>query len=263
MLPVICISFSCHAQGPWTKNKGEAYLQLAGSGIFFKTIRIDGEKIKLNERYSDITLQYYMEYGISNRLEWLLILPYKCLYADKNPPNSVSNPGNATLGLKYLLSGKTWKWSAGIQFAPKTSSFDEKTGFSTGFNAVMVLPYITVGSSTDRWYYFGNIGYAYLDNSYSDFLHVNIETGYKYADKGHLIIAVDTRNILNKEEAFLTDTKQSVFYMDRQNYIGIGLKWNYEFKKDRFGINASVFGGINNNNVALAPSYNSGVYITI
>ena len=125
------------------------------------------------------------------------------------------------------------------------------------------MPYITFGSSKGKWYYFGNIGYGYLNNNYSDYLRLVLEAGYKFSEKGYLIFAVDTRNIINKEAAFLNDTKQSIFYLDQQNYYGVGLKLNYEFKKDNFGVNSSVFGGIDNNNVALAPSFNLGVYLKL
>ena len=95
---------------------------------------------------------------------------------------------------------------------------------------------------------------------YSDYLRLVFEAGYKFLEKGFLIFAVDTRNIILKEAAFLSDNKQCIFYLDRQNYYGVGLKINYEFKKDKLGINSSIFGGIDNDNVALAPSFNFGIY---
>lgn len=259
---IITIFYWCsfaQAQSPWVKEKGKSYLQLGASGIFFNKARIDGVKTDLGTNFSDITTQIYTEYGITNKLETQLVLPYKFLFANDN--RNYNNLGNITLGLKYLLSNKKWKLSSGIQYSPKTSAHDNETGFSTGFNAHTFLPYITIGSSKDKWYYFGNIGYGFLTNEYSDFLRINIEAGYNFTPKGHVILTIDTRNIVRKEVAFFEDTKQSIFYLDRQNYYGIGLKMNYEFKKDKFGVNTSIFGGIDNDNVALAPSYNLGVYV--
>ena len=258
---ILCFCFFTQAQSPWTKEKGKAYIQLGASGIFFNKARIDGNKVKLGTNFSDITTQVYAEYGITSKLETQLVLPYKFLYANDN--RSYNNFGNITLGLKYLLSDKKWKVSTGVQYTPKTSDFDSETGFSTGFNAHTILPYITFGSSKGKWYYYGNVGYGFLTNNYSDFLRINIEAGYKFSPKGHLIFVIDTRNIIKKEAAFFEDTQQSIFYLDRQNYYGIGLKVNYEFKKDKFGVNTSIFGGIDNDNVALAPSYNLGVYVKL
>ncbi|MBW6481935.1 MAG: transporter [Vicingaceae bacterium] len=265
-LLLITLVFNVKAQSPWTKEKGKAYIQLGASGIFFNKARINGDKVTLGEDFSDITIQAYTEYGITNKLEAQAVLPYKFLYSKNkasSATNNYNNLGNITLGLKYLLSNKKWKLSAGVQYSPKTSSYDNNSGFSTGFNAHTVLPYITIGSSKGKWYYFGNIGYGYLNNNYSDYLRLVLEAGYKFSEKGHVIFAVDTRNIINKEAAFLSDNKQSIFYLDQQNYYGVGLKVNYEFKKDKFGINSSVFGGIDNDNVALAPSFNFGVYVKL
>ncbi len=272
------ISQLASAQSPWTREKGKAYIQMGFSGIFFNTVADkNGDKKELNADYADITIQAYAEYGITSKLETQLILPYKSLSATNNvitttttttvaTTKSFSGLGNVSLGLKYKILDSKWKLSSGLLFSPKTSQYDEKTGFVTGFNATVVLPYITVGSSGGKWYYYGNIGYGYMTNNYSDYFRFNGEVGYNVIPKGHIIFAIDTRNIVSQESAFsdLNElTKQSPSYRDRQSYNALGLKLNYEFLKDKFGANFSAFGAFGNEYAPLAPSLNLGAYVKL
>jgi hypothetical protein len=44
------------------------------------------------------------------------------------------------------------------------------------------------------------------------------------------------------------------FYLDRQTYNAVGLKFNYEFYQSKYKANISVFGTLGNDNAPLAPS---------
>ena len=99
-----------------------------------------------------------------------------------------------------------------------------------------------------------------MNNNYSDYLKATFEVGYEIIKKGHLIFVLDTRNVIAKEDAFITDTAQWPSYLDRQTYNAIGLKVNYEFKKDKFGANFAAIGATGIDNAPLAPTLNIGVY---
>lgn len=268
LIVVTLLSFHfSNAQSPWTREKGKAYVQLGFSGLFYNQIADeDGEKVDLNTDVTDMTIQTYAEYGITNQLEAQLILPFKAVaYQEDNSSvtQSFAGIGNITLGLKYKVLDKNWKISTGLQFSPKTSQFDEESDLSTGFNASTALPYVSVGTSSGKWYYYGNIGYGYMTNDYSDYFRLNAELGYNVIPKGHIILALDTRNIVSKEDAFEKDEKQWPSYIDRQTYNAFGLKLNYEFLKDKFGANFSAFGAFGNQNAPLAPSINLAAYVKL
>ena len=257
------VSTFSFAQSPWTKDKGKVYVQLGFSGIFYNQAEINGKKVALNANYTDITLQVYNEYGITNKLEAQLILPYKSVSFEatsSTASKSFSGIGNITLGLKYKLYDNKWKVSSGLLYSPKTGQFDNASGLSTGFNASTIVAYVSVGSSKEKWYYFGNIGYGYMNNDYSDYFKFTAEVGYKIIPKGHIMLFVDTRNIVSKEDAYNNDSKQWPSYLDRQTYNTFGVKVSYEFIKDKFGANASVLGAMGIDNAPLAPSINFGVY---
>ena len=261
---VLLLSISlCSAQSPWTRDKGKSYVQIGFTSLNYDAYQLDGSKIENFGKISDNTIQIYTEYGITNKLEAQVILPYKSISFDNSATNtseSISGLGNVSLGLKYKWYDKIWKISTGITYNAKSIKVDYDKGLSTGFNAATILPYISVGSSINKWYYFGNIGYGYMNNNYSDYLKATFEVGYKIIKNGHLIFVLDTRNVVSKEDAFTNDTAQWPSYLDRQTYNAIGIKANYEFTKDKFGANFAIIGATGIDNAPLAPTLNLGVY---
>ena len=263
---VLLLSISlCSAQSPWTREKGKSYIQLGFTGLIYNTLKFDGEKIENINEVSDLTTQIYVEYGITSKLEALAIIPYKSISVDvpSNSSKNISGLGNVSLGLKYKLYDKNWKISSGINYEARTLKIDDDKGLSTGFNAATILPYVSVGSSKNKWYYFGNIGYGYMNNDYSDYLKATFEVGYEIIKRGHLIFVLDTRNVISEEDAFTTDNAQWPSYLDRQTYNAIGLKANYEFKKDKFGANFAAIGATGIDNAPLAPTLNLGIYVKL
>jgi hypothetical protein len=261
-LIVFGLSQATLAQSPWTKEKGKAYVQLGFSGIFFNKAKIDGKTVDLKSDYSDVTLQLYNEYGITDKLEAQLVIPYKSVVRTDigGITQNFSGIGNINLGLKYKIFDKNLKISTGLQYWAKTSRYDATSNLSTDFDASTMLPYLTIGSSSGKWYYYGNIGYGYMSNDFSDYFRFNAELGYQIIPQGHIILALETRNIVSSEDAYTTNQKQWISYLDRQTYNAFGIKLNYEFTKDKFGVNFAGYGAFGNNNVSLAPSLNLGVY---
>ena len=251
------------AQSPWTKEKGKSYLQLGFTSLNYNSFQLDGNKVENFGKISDLTIQAYAEYGITDKLEAQIIVPYKVIHYDNtnlNTSQNLSGIGNTTLGLKYKIYDKKWKVSSGVSFSVNSIKIDETIGLSTGFNSTTIVPYVAIGSSNKKLYYYGNIGYGYMNNNYSDYLKATFEVGYEVIPKGHLIFVLDTRNIISKESAFNNDNAKWASYLDRQTYNAIGLKTNYEFKKDKLGANFAIIGATGINNAPLAPTFNLGLY---
>lgn len=263
LLLILLSAGTINAQSPWTKEKGKAYAQLGVTGLFYNTAQINDQKTNLGGDYSDVTTQLYGEFGISNKLEALAIIPFKS--ASFKPTlgagtEHLSGIGNITLGLKYKIYDQKWKISTGIQYQANSSKVAGYNGLSTGFNANTFIPYVTAGSSTGKWYYFGNLGYGYMTNDFSDYLKIGAELGYLILPKGHLIVALDSKNPVAKENAFTNNASRWPSYLDRQTYNAVGLKFNYEFSPNKYGANIAAFGAFGNNNAPLAPTINFAVY---
>jgi hypothetical protein len=265
-LLVLIFSQTIYSQGPWTKEKGKGYAQIGYSGISYNKVFYDGQTLDLASSRSDVTTQIYSEYGISNKFEAQLILPYKFLSRDATSfggADNLSGFGNVTIGFKYKLSDKDWKISTGIQYSANSITKNDLKGFRTGFDANTIFPYLTLGSSTGKYYYFANIGYGYMDNNYSDYVKIGAEFGYEAFPKGHLILGFQSRNVVSKESFFENDYLNyvaSANYLDRQTYSAIGLKLNYEFIKDKFGANIGTDLAFALNNAPAAPALNINLY---
>jgi hypothetical protein len=262
ILSLLFISQSSYSQSPWTKEKGKAYVQLGMTSLAYDSFQYDGKTVENQGDYTDITVQAYVEYGITNKLEGQFILPYKSASYDFGAiSQNISGLGNLSLGLKYKLSDNNWKISSGILYSANSIKKDENLVVkTTGINATTILPYVSIGTNHNKWYYFGNIGYGYMSNDYSDFFKATLEVGYTIIPQGHLIFVLDTRNPISKEKAFLNDEFQWASHLDRQAYNALAIKANYEFVAGKFGANFATIGAFGIDNSPLAPTFNIGVY---
>jgi hypothetical protein len=251
-------------QSPWLQGKNKAFVQLGFSGIFYNEVKLENETVSGIADFRDITLQVYSEYGITDKIDVLAILPYKSVGYDGIllPQNeNLSEIGNITLGLKYKVCDGNWKLSAGLNYTGNSTTANSDLGLRTGFQSNTYLPYLSVGSTSGNWYYFGNLGYGFMSNNYSDFLKVGGEVGYKFLKNTHVIAVTDLRNTFDsgklKNNA---DYLASGFYLDGQNYLAAGLKLNHEFIANKIGANISAIGAFALENAPNAPSLNIGVY---
>jgi hypothetical protein len=262
---LFCCQF-LQAQSPWTKQKNHAFVQVGASGIFYNLVRYNGNEVDYQNDNYDITTQVYAEYGITDKLEATVILPYKFI-GYKNTVTKVSQSlaglGNISLGLKYAIATKKIKLSTGLLYTTNSVKKDATKGLRTGFEATTILPYITVGYSKNKWYYFGNIGYGFMTNNYSDFVKIGGEVGYNIFNKVYISAVAELRTPTSKESFYTTDNATYIAtanYLDRQQYLAGGLKFTYELAKDKIGITASVIGAFALDNIPSAGSNNVGFY---
>ena len=262
LVSLFYISQCLYAQSPWTREKGATYLQLGLTTLSYSSLQFDGNKLDDRGNYTDNTIQAYAEHGITSKLEGQIIVPYKIAsYNAENVSNTISGLGNISLGLKYKLVDKSWKISSGILYSANSIKKDaDLVVKTTGINATTITPYLSAGSSYKKWYYFGNIGYGYMNNEYSDYLKATFELGYNIIPKGHLILVLDTRNPIAKENAFTNDPFQWASTLDRQTYNAFAIKGNYEFIEGKFGVNIATIGAFGIDNAPLAPTLNFGLY---
>lgn len=266
LLLLITVNCSSWAQSPWTQGINKAFVQVGFSGIFYDEVRYNREQFDTGFNFTDITLQAYTEYGITDNLDATLILPYKIVGGESkisSNSTSLSGIGNVTLGLKYKFYNKKWKVSSGVLFSANTIQSDATVGLRTGFDASTLIPYMTAGSSKGKFYYFGNVGYGYMTNNYSDFLKAGLEAGYNFWGNAHVITVIDVRKTVTNESFFENDAStfiNSSNYLDRQEFYAFGIKLNYEFVKEKYGLNISGFGAFDYDNSPAAAAYNVGLY---
>ena len=159
---ILIISLSTFAQSPWTKEKGTYYTQASFTSIpNYNTLFGDPEQ-KLLRNITDNTLQFYGEYGLTDKTTLLLNLPFKfiktvgtnsdnntILEIEEGEKNSL---GNIEIGIKHNFYKKDWLISGQLSVKANTNTFANNTGIRTGYNAYTISPLILVGRGYGKSY---------------------------------------------------------------------------------------------------------------
>ena len=78
-LALLLASLSSFSQSPWTKEKGTFYTQLSFTTIPSYDMLFGDPDYNINGKISDNTLQFYGEFGVSDKTTLILNLPYKII----------------------------------------------------------------------------------------------------------------------------------------------------------------------------------------
>jgi hypothetical protein len=256
-----CISI-LNSQQAWTRAKGSYYAQIGVSALSYNSLLNKGEEnIKLNRDVSDLTIQGYLEYGITNKLTGTLILPFKVTTVS----NSTSVPfrdgllssfSNITGGLTYNFFKKGgWVASGKAVVGLPTATNFESTGLRTGFDATLITPSALVGYGHGRLFTSGEIGYQFRTNNYSNRYMANFQIGRKFGSTEN-ILAILGLEYMNSEANGTYNDGNSIYtglYLDRQSYFAPVLKGGYKYN-DHWMSWISVGGALGGLNQAVAAS---------
>ena len=262
--------FSGKPQSAWTQKKGELYSQLTFSNIS-NFNEVFGEPEYLTERkITDQTLQLYIEYGISNNTTLIINIPFKMIQTGglSNTSNvspltisdSKSSLGNIEIGLKHKLYNKKWVASLQLNIEANTSSFDERSGIRTGYDAWTFTPTFNISRSFNGFYIQGFSGVNLRTNKYSSNFKIGGEIGTKPFNKLWLIAYIDAiKSFKNGAIALPVSNELTSLYVNNQEYGGYGLKGIFEYSK-KIGATAGFGGAFYGNNVAKRIALNFGLY---
>ncbi|AQG78293.1 hypothetical protein [Spirosoma montaniterrae] len=258
------------AGGPWVPAYQKGFVQVGFSGLYYNAVfGPDGSERAVFRNTSDVTLQLYAEYGFARRWEVRAVLPYKILRtglstnasANPVPAGTLSGVGNIGLGVKRAVLDGNVKLSAGVDVLANTFVNNDRLGLRTGYEGWTVLPYLSLGSSGNRTYYYAEAGYGLMTQEYSNFLKLAGELGYRLHPRlwvaGTLDFRLSTRNgrFANSEAYQFTAA-----YLNDQLFLGTGIKASFELIPNRLGINASAIGAVAGENVPFSRSYNTGLF---
>ncbi|GAA4891587.1 hypothetical protein GCM10023311_14980 [Flaviramulus aquimarinus] len=265
---IFLLSQVFYAQSGWTKKKGEAYTQLS-----FTTINsyntIFGNPEYLTERdITDNTLQFYGEYGLSDKTTIILNVPLKFIETGQLVSNnteitragSSTSLGNIEMGLKHQVYNHTWVIAAQLNIEANTGSFDNATGIRTGIDAWSFTPTLNASRSFKTFYVQAFAGANIRTNNYSSNLKLGGEIGTKPFKNILLIAFIDIVESFKNGDIVLPITNQlTALYVNDQEYISYGLKVIGKIT-DSFGLNVGFGGSFSGNNVAKSPAISFGVY---
>ena len=269
---ILFLTINIFGQSPWTKKKGEFYTQLSFSTIAnYNTLFGTPEKV-LNGKITDNTIQFYTEYGLTDKTTLIVNLPLK-LISHKDislvcvgfaPCGTIENDktglGNIELGIKHNFYNKKWLVSGQVNIEANTGVYDSNSGIRTGYDSWTITPLLTVGRGYNNWYLQGFTGVNIRTNNYSSNFKVGGEIGYKPVQKIWVIANLDITQSFNNGNIFLPTANLSTgLYINDQEYASFGLKAIGEITKN-FGLTAGIGGAFSGNNVAKQGAFNFGVY---
>ena len=271
IIPLLLVSLSSFSQSPWTKEKGKFYTQLSFTTIPNYNMLFGDPNYSITGNISDNTLQFYSEYGTSDKTTIILNLPYKiithnglvnpCLVAPCNEySNKKNNLGNIEIGLKHNFYNKKWLISGQFSVEANTGSFDANSGIRTGYDAYTFTPLFLAGKSYGESYIQTFAGTRIRTKSYSSNFKIGGEYGRKVGKHIWLIGFLDIeKSFENGNIALPASNLATGLYVNDQEYGVAGVKAIGEFSNN-FGITASLPAAFFKNNVAQQIAFSFGVY---
>ncbi|MEE9408876.1 MAG: hypothetical protein V3V28_12465 [Polaribacter sp.] len=268
---ILIISLSAFSQGPWTQEKGKFYTQVSFTTIANYNELFGNSDYKIQGKISDNTIQFYGEYGLSNKTTLLVNLPYKvishkglvnpCLIAPcPEYSNKESSLGNIEFGLKHNFYKKDWLLSGQFSIEANTSSFDANSGIRTGYDALSFIPLFLAGKSFNKSYLQTFIGTKIRTNNYSSNFKIGGEYGRKITKNIWLVGFLDIEKSFKNGNIVLPASNLATgLYVNNQEYGVVGIKAIGEFS-DNFGMTASLPAAFFGNNVAKQVALSVGIY---
>lgn len=264
----LLISLTSFSQSPWVKKKGEAYTQLSYSSISGYSTIFGDPDYNTERKISDNTLQFYGEYGLSNKTTLIINLPLKIVktgglllnITPRTTAESKTALGNIELGVKHNFYKKDWLISGQLNIEANTGVFNEASGIRTGYDAFTITPLVSFGKGSDNFYIQGFTGLNLRTNGYSSNFKIGGEIGTKAINKLWVIGFLDIVKSFEDGSVEIPITNQlTALYVNNQDYGGFGLKIIKEFTDD-FGLTGAFGGAFFGNNVAKQATLSFGVY---
>ena len=268
----LLISISVFSQSPWTQEKGKFYTQLSFTTIPNYNTLFGDPDYTISGKLTDNTVQFFGEYGLSDKTSLVINLPLKMISIDgfQDPRIDCIGDcsrnfdktalGNISLGLKHNFYKKDWVLSGQLSLEANTSSYDMKSGIRTGYNAWSFTPLFLAGRGFGKTYLQAFVGANIRTNKYSSNFKIGGEVGHKITKNIWLIGFLDISKSLENGDIILpTENIYTGLYINDQEYGAFGLKGIGEFT-EKFGVTAGFGGAFFGNNVAKQAAFTFGVY---
>lgn len=266
------VAICSFSQSPWTQEKGKFYTQLSFTTIpNYDAIFSDTDQ-NLFGTYTDNTVQFFGEYGLSDKTALLVNLPFKLISVTdfEDPRIDCSGDcgkdynnntfGNISVGLKHNFYKKDWVLSGQLSIEANTSTYDANSGIRSGYDAWSFTPLFLAGRGFGKTYIQAFLGADIRTNDYSANFKIGGEIGRKISKKIWLIGFLDiSKSLENGEVTLPVQQNLTSLYVNDQEYGSFGFKGIGEFTEN-FGVTAGFGGAFFGNNVAKQAALTFGVY---
>lgn len=274
------------AQSAWLRAKGETYLQFSTTGIFnYNSLFLGDMDYDLHTRGTDISVQLYGEYGLTENMTLFGSIPFKHLNFKETDSSitvyeidpisgiiydngEITLPkggtlfglSNIDLGIRQLVLDRDLIMSVQLAISIPTISSDSNKGLRTGYDATILKPGLSVGYSKQNYFIQCFVGYEYFNNNYSDRFKGYLEAGVQFKGKLWLIAYLDILESLNNGSRSEMLYEWMGLYVDNQEYAAVGFKLIYELN-EQFGITFNPGGAFSAYLLPKSAAYTLGTYL--
>lgn len=222
----------------------------------------------LEREITENAFQFYGEYGISKKTTVWVAAPFRFLKSGENvgggpnPPvtaGTLNGLGNISLAVRHNFYNKNLTFSGQLRVDFPNSRFDQPTGLSTGYDALTLLPTLSVGKGYGRYYWFAYGGWGGRGNIENHFVNVGAEAGYKLG-KCWLIAFSELWQDTGSKTYFVPPANEITgLFLPNPSYWSFGVKGIYEFNRF-WGVVATGAGAFQGDLVPQQPAFSLGAY---
>lgn len=251
----LTFSYSVAHAGAWTLEQGSGYNKVAVN--VFSADDTFGTGQAGFEEFNDITVNYYAEYGVTDRLTFIGQVPLRRSRneaVDSRTDNA--GVGDIDLGFKYRLVDASWVVSAAALYkAPFLYDEDDDLPLGNGQSDLEFR--LLLGKSLHPYGYIGiEAAYRFRAESPSDERRYLFEYGFDLTKNVYLRAKLDIIQAVDSTDVLIADDGNpnfpNAFDLTRAEYSA-GYKFN-----DKTGIEFTFTDAISGDNILDGDTYQLG-----
>jgi len=279
LIGILLLTQAVNAQ--WSKGKGNGYYKLSAWYLSTDQHYTDTGAIDPNATRTQFNLNFYGEYGLSNKLDVIAYVPFFARATQNNilsgttgsiiqAGEEVNSIGDIDLGLNYnFLKKGNWSASAKLLFGLPTG---EDAGGSDGsyqtgdgeFNQYLSG---LVGYSTSLngapLFAKAYVGYNNRTQNFSDEVRFGLESGINiFNNKVWLIARLDVVESTFNGSLNAQNAAQGSIFANNIEFVGVGAEASY-YITNKLGVSLGFGGAISGRIIAANPSITGGIFLDI
>jgi hypothetical protein len=255
LLSLQLISISVFGQA-WTKAKGKSFTKIDYSTIQSVKQFNDAGIIVDADKLSNNSINFYTEYGLTNRLTIVAHLPYV-----SNALDNVSNSGigDTDIALRYALKTSGLALSTTFQAGLPIGKNTDVNGLFTGDGEFNQMIKLNAGTGSNKWWTQLGVGFNNRTKGYSDEIRFDAELGYKlFSEK--LLTILKIGSITSRNNGSINSLSKRGLYANNVEYFAPALELLYYFNQN-YGLSVRAAGaGKGARNVQASPQFSIGFF---
>ncbi|MEW4922450.1 hypothetical protein [Algibacter sp. 2305UL17-15] len=277
---IFAFLFSNSVFSQWTKGKGKGYYKLSAWYLEADQHYTDTGETDPNITRSQFNINFYGEYGISNKFDVITYIPFFSRAVENDEVSGTTGQiisegeafnsfGDAEIGLRYgILKTDNYALSATLKLGIPTgdNAGGSDGSFQTGDGEFNQLLQTNLGTSfnlgTIPSYAKLYLGFNNRTKGFSDEIRTGLELGANLSK--HKLWLIGRADLLEslRNGNLNAQTSQGSIFANNIEYVSLGAEIAYYITK-KIGVSFNYTGAVSGKLVYAAPSISGGVFLDI